>query len=236
MKPKLLDLFCCGGGASRGYHAAGFDVVGVDIEPQPNYPFAFIQADALEYVAANGHLYDAIHASPPCQGYSPHVSSAGSQWVPTEGKNEPKLIAPVRALLEASGKPFVIENVMGARHELRANLQLCGTMFGLPLARHRLFESSVWIEQPEHRPCKGVAKVYAIQRGWEYRDMSVTGKGRRAGTADRWKQILGLPADASLTQHQLAECIPPAYTHYIGTKLLEALNQPPSHYSPQEPK
>lgn len=215
-QPHLLDLFCCGGGASRGYAAAGFTVTGVDIEPQPNYPFAFIQADALEYVEAHGHEYDAIHASPPCQGYSPHVSSASSEWVPTKGKDEPKLIAPLRAILERVGKPYVIENVVGARGDLRVSLMLCGTMFGLPLARHRLFESNILIPQPEHDTCKGVAKRFAAEKGWEYRDMSVTGKGRRKGTADRWKEILGLPADADLTQHQLAECIPPAYTAYIG--------------------
>lgn len=226
-KPKLLDLFCCGGGASRGYHSAGFDVTGVDIEPQPNYPFSFVQADALHYLAFYGLQYDAIHASPPCQGYSPHVSSAGSKWVPTEGKNEPKLIAPLRELLDSVGKPYVIENVMGARNDMRVSLQLCGTMFGLPLARHRIFESNIWIEQPEHRTCKGVAKSYAAERGWEYRDMTVTGKGRRAGTADRWKEILGLPADANLTQHQLAEAIPPAYAQYIGRHLMHAIERVP---------
>jgi DNA (cytosine-5)-methyltransferase 1 len=224
VKPKLLDLFCCGGGASRGYAAAGFDVVGVDIEEQPNYPFPFVKADALEYVAEHGHKYDAIHASPPCQGYSPHVSSNDSQWVPTKGKSEPKLIEPLRGLLAATGKPYVIENVVGARHELRANLMLCGSMFGLPLARHRLFESNVFLEQPEHVTCRGIAKRFALERGWEYRDMSVTGKGRRAGTADRWKEILGIPASEQLTQHQLAECIPPAYTEHIGRALRSYTN------------
>lgn len=217
---KLLDLFCCGGGAARGYSAAGFDVTGVDIAPQPNYPFQFVQGDALEYLARHGHEYDVIHASPPCQGYSPHVSSAGSKWVPTEGKNEPKLIGPCRDLLIASGKPYVIENVAGARSEMNVTLSLCGWMFGLPIPRHRLFESNLVIPQPEHQNCRGVAKRYAAARGWSYRDMSVTGKGRGKGTSARWKQILGIEAGVNMTQHQLAECIPPAYTRYIGTEIL----------------
>jgi hypothetical protein len=225
VKPKLLDLFCCGGGASRGYHAAGFDVTGVDIKRQPNYPFKFVRADALEYVREHGHLYDAIHASPPCQGYSPHVSSAGSKWVPTEGKNEPRLIGPCRDLLLATGKPFVIENVVGARDDMRISLKLCGTMFGLPISRHRLFESNVWIEQPQVHSCRGVAKKFAAAKGWSYRDMSVTGKGRGAGTADRWKEILGIPPSEILTQHQLAECIPPAYAEHIGRYLMAAVQE-----------
>lgn len=195
----------------------------MDIEPQPNYPFAFIQADALEYAIAHGLGYDAIHASPPCQGYSPHVSSAGSQWVPTEGKNEPRLIAPTREILQRLMRPFVIENVIGARSEMRGPVMLCGSMFGLPIARHRLFESNILLDAPRHEGCKGVAKRFAEERGWEYRDMSVTGKGRRKGTAERWKEILGLPADAQMTQHQLAESIPPAYTKHIGLQLYAAI-------------
>jgi DNA (cytosine-5)-methyltransferase 1 len=218
---KLLDLFCCGGGAARGYAAAGFQVTGVDLEPQPAYPYAFHQGDALEYLAAHGHAFDLIHASPPCQGYSRHVSSRASEWVPTLGKDEPRLIAAVRELLDTIGKPYVIENVMGARSDMRADLTLCGTMFGLPIARHRLFEASFPIAQPEHPPCRGVAKAYAAERGWAYRDMSVTGKGRHAGTSDRWKEILGIDPAAAMTQHNLAECIPPAYTEYIGRQVME---------------
>jgi DNA (cytosine-5)-methyltransferase 1 len=210
---KALDLFCCGGGASRGLAAAGFDVTGVDIDPQPGYPFSFIQCDALT-VDLSG--YDMIWASPPCQGYSPHVSSQSSQWVQTRGKDEPQLIAAVRARLKESGTPYVIENVYGARHEMSDAVMLCGSMFGLPTTRHRLFESSWPIEPPPHPKCRGIAKEFAARNGWEYRDMSVTGKGRHAGTSERWKQILGVDPAAEMSQHQLAESIPPAYAEFIA--------------------
>lgn len=112
MKPRCLDLFCCGGGAGTGYARAGYEVVGVDIEPQPNYPFRFIQADAIDFLkTANG--FNLIHASPPCQGYSSHVTSRSSQWVPTKGADEPMLIDAVRDLVSRKGCDWVIENVMG---------------------------------------------------------------------------------------------------------------------------
>jgi len=99
----LLDLFCKAGGAAMGYHRAGFDVIGVDIEPQPNYPFEFVQADAIEYLIANGRQFDAIHASPPCQAYS--ITQK------LQGRKHPELIAPTRAALKHIGCPWVIENV-----------------------------------------------------------------------------------------------------------------------------
>lgn len=201
-----------------GYHLAGFEVVGVDVAPQPNYPFEFHQADALEFLFSLGSQFDLIHGSPPCQGYSPHVSSRTSKWVPTLGRDEPRLIGALRAGMAESGKPYVIENVLGARQEMQANLILCGSMFGLPIARHRLFECSFPVTQPEHRKCSGIAKRFAAARGWEYRDMSVTGKGRRKGTADRWAELLGITW--KLSQHQLAEAIPPAYTQYVGQQFL----------------
>lgn len=69
-KFKLLDLYSCSGGAGYGYEQAGFDVVGIDIAPQPKHRGKFIQADAIEYLKAHWHEYDAVHASPPCQAYS----------------------------------------------------------------------------------------------------------------------------------------------------------------------
>ena len=217
---RCLDLFCCGGGAGSGYAKAGMEVTGVDIEPQPQYPFTFAQADALEFLREFGHEFDFIHASPPCQGYSSHVSSRSSKWVPHSGKDEPRLISAVRDLLREIGKPWVIENVMGARREMNATLLLCGSMFGLPTSRHRLFETSWMVMQPHHPPCRGIAKDYAAKRGWEYRDMTVTGKGRRRGTAQRWAEVLGM--GHAMTQHQLAEAIPPAYTEWIGREFLKA--------------
>ena len=155
---RLLDLFCGAGGAAVGYSRAGFDeIVGVDIAAQPRYPFTFVQADALEYVAEHGGEFDAIHASPPCQGYS---IMHNLPWL--RGREYPLLILPTRELLEGIGKPYVIENVMGARkgakgltkrglehHGLEAGW-LCGTMFGLPFYRHRLFATDFLWLQPGH--------------------------------------------------------------------------------------
>lgn len=222
-RPRLLDLFCGAGGAAMGYHRAGWDVTGVDIAPQPRYPFAFWQGDAMELLKADWIRlqFEAIHASPPCQGYSPHVSSTDSEWVPTRGKNEPRLIESVRSLMVATGLPWVIENVYGARGEMEFPILLCGASFGLPIARHRLFESNHPLVAPIHLPCKGVARRYAMEHGIEYRDMSVTGKGRHAGTSDRWRTFLGV--DWPTTQAELSEMIPPTYTEFVGEQLLAAM-------------
>jgi DNA (cytosine-5)-methyltransferase 1 len=213
-------LFCCAGGAARGYAAAGYQVVGVDIEPQPTYPYEFIRADALAFLAQRGQDFDAVHASPPCQGYSHGVRSTNSQYTDTKGSFEPRLIGDCRALLQRLRVPWVIENVAGARAFMNVHLILCGSMFGLHIARHRLFESNVWLQQPQHPKCSGRGKRYAARMGWDYRDMTVTGKGRNAGTSQRWKHLLGLSPAVNMTQHQLAEAIPPAYTRYIGAHLL----------------
>ena len=159
-KPRLLDLFCGAGGAAMGYHRAGFEVVGVDISPQPNYPFEFYQLDATALVqdvdnkcwhesqtkttlpgasyACLGN-FDAIHASPPCQRYTTLVAQAG-----TFG-DYPDLVEPIREILKASGLPYVIENVPGAPIE---GVLLCGSMFGLKVIRHRVFESNVMLMAP----------------------------------------------------------------------------------------
>jgi DNA (cytosine-5)-methyltransferase 1 len=148
-RPRLLDFFCGAGGCSMGFHRAGFEVVGVDIEPQPNYPFEFHEGDAL--VALGGpnrspyrprvglriRDFDAIHASPPCQAYT----TMAQKHAETQAEH-PALIAETRALLQATGLPYVIENVCGARRELDHPVMLCGRALGLGVARHRLFECS----------------------------------------------------------------------------------------------
>ena len=142
-KPRMLDLFCCAGGAAAGYAKAGFEVVGVDIDRQPHYPFKFIQADAMELDSKFIASFDAIHASPPCQAYSDLAKRNGNahEW--------PRLIEPVREMLMRSGKPYVIENVDGA--PLLDPVVLCGTMFkGLRVLRHRLFEANFPIIPPPH--------------------------------------------------------------------------------------
>ena len=157
---RLLDLCCKAGGAAMGYERAGFETVGVDIEPQPRYPFEFVQVDALEYLAEHGHEFDAIHASPPCQGYS---IMHNLPWL--RDREYPLLILSLIEMLEGLGKPYVLENVMGARfgsktlskrgleaHGLSAGW-LCGAMFGLPFYRHRLFAANwLWLApgHPKH--------------------------------------------------------------------------------------
>jgi DNA (cytosine-5)-methyltransferase 1 len=219
----ILDLFCGGGGAAEGYLRAFPDaeIVGVDIaDHAENYPGTFVKLDALDYLRRYGSMFDLIHASPPCQSYSPHVTSRSSQWVPTKGKDEPALIGAVRDLLLEVGKPYVIENVMGARKELRSPALLCGSMFGLPIARHRLFETSFPVRLMPHAKCSGIAKQYAAAKGWEYRDMSVTGKGRREGTTGRWMEVMGITH--AMTQSEIAESIPPAYTAWVGRQFRRA--------------
>lgn len=180
-RPRLLDLFCCEGGASRGYEQAGFDVVGVDLfkhtddkgraagYSQARYPFESHQADAIEYALAHGHEYDAIHASPPCQAYS--IATAGN---PVARAGHTRLIAATRDALQRTGRPYVIENVERAAHlgEIRDPVLLCGRMFGLEaddvdgarllLDRHRVFETNFPLTAPPHRPHgdEQVAGVY----------------------------------------------------------------------------
>ncbi|RPJ40087.1 MAG: DNA cytosine methyltransferase [Planctomycetaceae bacterium] len=206
--PRLLDLFCGAGGAAMGYHRAGFDVVGVDIEPQPHYPFEFHQADALEYVAAHGHEFDVIHASPPCQGYS---RMRHLPWL--RGREYPLLIDPVRELLEATGKPWVIENV--ADSPLNGAL-LCGAALGLPLVRHRRFESNILLLFP---PCPGHKPMFhgGATMAYKYRHSGgVSGviKGQDP------RQALGIDW---MTRDEMRQAIPPAYTEFIGLQLRRAI-------------
>lgn len=130
-KPRALDLFCGAGGASMGLYRAGFAVTGVDINLQVRYPFTFIQADALEFPLDG---FDLIWASPPCQRYSKYSRNLGTSV------QHPDLVAPIRNRLLTTGTPWIIENVPGA--PLRVDVILCGTMFGLPLLRHRHFEGT----------------------------------------------------------------------------------------------
>jgi DNA (cytosine-5)-methyltransferase 1 len=227
MKPRLLDLFCCAGGAGMGYHRAGFEVVGVDIEPQPRYPFEFHQADALEYLAAHGHEFDAIHASPPCQGYS----ALNTMW---NSREHPKLIGQVRELLIKTGKPYVIENVEGAKKELISPLMLCGSFFGLEsngyqLRRHRLFESNVFLMRGNL--CYHAEKTVGVY-GAKARDIALEKRHYSQDKETRGAPVgVVLPKEVGfeamgidwMTQDELSEAIPPAYTEYIGKQLLQVL-------------
>ena len=208
---RLLDLFCCAGGAAVGYHRAGFEVVGVDIAPQPNYPFEFVQGDALEFLAAHGREFDAVHASPPCQGYTALRAVHGNEW--------PLLIDATRDLLDQVGRPYVIENVQGS--PLRRDMTLCGEMFGLGVIRHRYFELGGWSGvAPAHRPHRGRV------RGWRhgvYFDgpyLAVHGEGGGKGTVAEWQAAMGI--DWTSVRREIAEAIPPAYNGVRGWSVVGA--------------
>ncbi len=220
-RPRLLDLFCGAGGAAMGYHRAGFDVVGIDVKPQPHYPFPFVQADALDFMREQGSSgwgfdgFDAIHASPPCQRYSDLAHRNGN------AHEHPDLIGPVRELLEVTGLPYVIENVEGA--PLEDPVTICGTALGLGvdgyrLRRHRLFESNLRI-QGSPCCCDDDRPVIDVSGGGPTFKIRADGKGGRTykGTADQARAAMGIDW---MTKAELNEAIPPAYTELIGAQLL----------------
>lgn len=207
-RPTMLDAFCKAGGAGMGYFRAGFDVVGVDHHPQPNYPFRFIQADALEYIAYHGAEFDAIHASPPCQR-----KSVMSACRPGLAATYPNLIKPTRIILDYLGLPYVIENVVGS--DVRPDLVLCGHMFGLKLYRHRLFESNQFLWQPDHP--RHVTPGSQAGHWKPGQIISVSGNCSPIALA---REAMGIDWT---TRAELAESIPPAFSQYIGEQLLERL-------------
>ena len=209
---RCLDLFCCEGGAGMGYHNAGFAVTGVDIEPQPRYPFTFAQADALEFLREHGREFDFIHASPPCQGYS-HLTPAANRG------DHAKLIPQVRELLEEIGKPWVIENVAGARSELRGAVMLCGSMFGLRTRRHRWFECSFPVAAPG--PCNHAELPLLVTTA------SKASRAKRAALGMKPKTVANAPVAygiAWMSCDGLKECIPPAYTEWVARQWLHTAN------------
>jgi DNA (cytosine-5)-methyltransferase 1 len=215
-RPRVLDLFCCAGGAGMGYWRAGFDVVGVDIQPRPNYPFTFIQGDALDVMREMCQEFHLVHASPPCQ---PHTALTKGT---NRGREYADFLAEMRELCLWFGVDWVIENVAGA--PMRADLNLCGEMFGLGVIRHRKFELG-WIgstpaRQPEHKRHRGPV------RGWRhgvYRDgpyIAAYGKGGGKGSVAEMQTAM----DITWTDvhEELTEAIPPAYTAYIGREFITA--------------
>jgi len=218
MKPLLLDLFCGAGGAAMGYHRAGFNVIGVDINPQPNYPFPILQADALSVLRENRTLQPgfgprvmeaaAIHASPPCQRYS-----AMSACRPGLAEEYPDLIGPTRELLKLMGLPYVIENVPGS--PLIDPVTLCGQMFGLDLYRHRLFESNISIvalEHPQH--------VMPASKAGHWTPGTVMSVAGHCAPIAKAREVMGIDW---MNRAELGESIPPLYTECIGAQLIEAL-------------
>jgi DNA (cytosine-5)-methyltransferase 1 len=222
MAPRLLDLFCGAGGAAMGYHRAGFEVVGVDIDSQPNYPFKFWRADALTFLEpdALGDKYpgnwDAIHASPPCQAFTAYKRSGNV-------RESPDLIALTRKLLQKTGLPWVIENVEGA--PLRN--PICGTGLMRDLQRHRLFETNF--------PLMGVPCAHGRNAPGRF----IGGRSRERGgprvrvrntvEIGRWNEPLETQQQAMgidwMTRDELSEAIPPAYTEHIGHYLMLEVNE-----------
>jgi hypothetical protein len=218
-RPRLLDLFCGAGGCSVGYHRAGFDVVGVDINPQPRYPFEFHQANALTFPFDG---FDAIHASPPCQAYA---SLAGD--------GHPDLLGLTIQRLQNWGtdrRTWVVENIPDAVLKVQTfrGLRLCGSLFGLGVRRHRIFASNVFLMGP---PCahglQDAVRAYYGKPGtiaWKPPGWDNVQKEGRAplyrGTVDQAPADMGIDW---MTWDELREAIPPAYTEYIGAQLLDHL-------------
>ncbi|MGA5290546.1 SAM-dependent methyltransferase [Streptomyces pseudogriseolus] len=209
-RPRLLDLFCCQGGAAKGYADAGFDVTGVDIAPQPRYPYRFVQADGITYALEHGAGFDFIHASPPCQH--------DSECQRIQGNTHPDLIAPTRTALEATGRPWVIENVRGAVPKLCEPVMLCGPMFHLATYRHRFFETGggLTLTQPAH-------PAHRVPQAKMGRPVPPGHYGQFVGNfsgVDLARKVMGVPW---MNRDGIRECIPPAYTHWIGRHALTHL-------------
>jgi DNA (cytosine-5)-methyltransferase 1 len=217
---RLLDVCCGAGGCSVGYARAGFDVTGVDIEPHPDYPFHLTVADCMDVLADTVFLagFQVVHASFPCQGYTTMSNryrgrgGAADEW--------PKLIAPGRDLLEAWGGVYVVENVPGARAEMRNPILLHGGMFGLQVDRPRLFESNAPLMAYTAPAVQNPVGVYGKLDGrrlWTRVDGS---EQRAAKTLEQAQTAMGIPW---MQWDDLTEAVPPAYTEFIGTQLADYL-------------
>ncbi|MGA5290547.1 DNA cytosine methyltransferase [Streptomyces pseudogriseolus] len=194
---RVLDVCCGAGGLSMGYYLAGFDVVGVDIHPQPNYPFPFIQADGLDYTAQHGHAFDLVHGSWPCERYAAVTKWRGNP------SDHPDLVGPGREVMQATGRPWVMENVpeTAAAGLLRPDYLLCGTQFGLNLRRHRVFETSWGGGGDLMAPCWHRKGLLAFEH-----------KGERA-----YADAMGC---TWMTNLEARKAVPPAYTQWIATQFL----------------
>ena len=210
MNMRALDLFCGAGGASMGLYRAGFDVIGIDLIAQPNYPFTFVRADALEPPFDLNKSFDFIWASPPCQAYS-----VASQTQRNIGVLYPDLISPVRALLIASGVPWVIENVPGA--PIRGDISICGCQIGLKLRRRLYFETS-WNEFDLSEPCQHDGPVVSVvghgSPSWVRQSL-----GFNPSIHD-YREAMGI---YWMNRKELSLAVPPAYSEYIGRRAISAM-------------
>lgn len=213
---RLLDLYCGAGMGSDGYTAAGFTCTGVDINAQPNYPYEFVQADALDILASDLPAeFDAIHASPPCQAHTRAKHLRAAQGGTSKAGD---FLTPTLHLLRErwNDKPWVVENVPGAPG-MNSAAVVCGSSFGLGVRRHRLFESNVWIagtycdHENQGRPW-GVYHVMGDQ---------VPDGGRTVATLEQGWHVMGVARP--IPWKSLKEGFPPAYTEHVGLQLAEHL-------------
>lgn len=215
-RPLALDLFCCAGGAGMGLHRAGFDVIGIDIQPRKRYPFRFVQGDALR-PPFDLKMFDFIWASPPCQAHTALKTMHNA-------KEHDDLIPQTREMLKASGVKYVIENVVGA--PLNSPIMLCGTMFGLgietaELRRHRIFETGPDYWSFPHPPCRHRKRTIGVYGGGHSDSLHRHAKGQPCFTAEQERAAMGMPW---VSGDELSQAIPPAYSECIGRA---ALASPP---------
>jgi DNA (cytosine-5)-methyltransferase 1 len=226
-RPLIVDAFCKAGGAGMGYHRAGFDVVGIDIEPQPRYPFEFIQGNVFDLLPQVVGWYRpvAIHGSPVCKVHSDLKAFAA--------EHHTNQIPQTREMFEATGLPYVIENVEGA--PLLDPVWLCGSMFGLGVQRHRGFELGRWkAAQPacRHAEQAAASPMYLVKRYHSGHPVITPspvigvigvygrGQGLGPGEVDLWRKAMGIDW---MVRDELSQAIPPAYTEYIGAQILDHL-------------
>jgi hypothetical protein len=220
IRPLLLDLFCGAGGAGMGYYRAGFDVIGVDVKPQPRYPFPFIQGDAL-HPPVQLDDFDAIHASPPCQAGLAGLAAV-NRALGREYDHE-DLVPQTRDMLRATSLPYVIEQPLkGAR--LRAPFVLCGSSFGLPIHRHRQFECNALLLAPACEHDRLTEKKYwtGYRPNGETRLSSVVQVYGNGGGREQWGPALGIDW---MTPDEMTQAIPPAYTQWIGEQMLRVIGE-----------
>jgi DNA (cytosine-5)-methyltransferase 1 len=212
-RPRLLDLFCGAGGAAMGYHRAGFDVIGVDIKPQPRYPFEFHQGDAMTWPLDG---YDAIHASPPCQDHSTLLILQGDGFQHGTGW---MLQATIKRL-SAAGVPYVVENV-GAAKQMNATFTLHGGAFGLGVNRLRRFQSNVALLDASYPRTKNPVDVTGTGGPADRPPGQRGGIHRKPRNLAEARKSMGI---AWMTRRELNQAIPPAYTEHIGRQLLEHIH------------
>lgn len=201
-RQKILDLFCGAGGAAVGLYRAGFNVEGVDIDPQPHYPFKFYQADALTFPLEG---YDAYWASPPCQSFSI------TKYCRKNGHKYPNMVSPIRERFVSLGKPYIIENVPGC--PLINPVLLCGAMFGLSLIRHRLFECNWFLLVYPHQPCRNRHFVTVASQG---------SKIRQRQDYTKWGDAMGIDW---MSRRELTQAVPPAYSEFLGKQLIKYIKE-----------